>query len=433
MISEVFKKYCVLLILLLVGSASFGQNASLGLFYQAVARDNNGKELANKAIDVKFSIISGNPLGTVVYEELHSHKITSQFGVFTLVIGEGTPTGGTFSKFSMIQWGEAPHYLKVEVKFDNDFIDMGTMQFQAVPYALYAQKSLEPGPAGPKGDPGVKGDAGDPASDKQTLSFNGNNLTISNGNTVNLSTLNIPHQLTLLGDTLSILGGNKVGLTNQIQDLQLDVNNKLKITKNATATVIDLAKFNQSLSFNPTDSKLTISGGAATVDLTSLKNDADADPTNELQTLSYNKNTGDLMISSKNTVNLENSIGFKSRKTISQTGLIAGATYPFITSDVEFNDGSGFDFNTGIFTAPITGIYTFFITYKADGPGSSRTLNLLKNGTVYEIIGEDIVSNTELSKWITLKLDQGNTVSLTINTGVSSYSGTGSFIGYKVN
>jgi len=433
MISEVFRKYCVLLILLLVGSASFGQNPSLGLFYQAVARDNNGKELANKAIDVKFSIISGNPLGTVVYEELHSHKITSQFGVFTLVIGEGTPTGGTFSKFSMIQWGEAPHYLKVEVKFDNDFIDMGTMQFQAVPYALYAQKSLEPGPAGPKGDPGVKGDAGDPASDKQTLSFNGNNLTISNGNTVNLSTLNIPHQLTLLGDTLSILGGNKVGLTNQIQDLQLDVNNKLKITKNATATVIDLAKFNQSLSFNPTDSKLTISGGAATVDLTSLKNDADADPTNELQTLSYNKNTGDLMISSKNTVNLENSIGFKSRKTISQTGLIAGATYPFITSDVEFNDGSGFDFNTGIFTAPITGIYTFFITYKADGPGSSRTLNLLKNGTVYEIIGEDIVSNTELSKWITLKLDQGNTVSLTINTGVSSYSGTGSFIGYKVN
>ena len=73
MVSEVFKKYCVLLIFLLVGSASFGQNASLGLFYQAVARDNNGKELANKAIDVKFSIISGNPLGTVVYEDLHSH------------------------------------------------------------------------------------------------------------------------------------------------------------------------------------------------------------------------------------------------------------------------------------------------------------------------------------------------------------------------
>jgi hypothetical protein len=304
---------------------------------------------------------------------------------------------------------------------------MGTMQFLAVPYALYAQKSLEPGPQGPKGDPG------DPASDKQTLSFDGNNLSIANGNTVNLSTLNVPHQLTLLGDTLSILGGNKVGLTNQIQDLQLDVNNKLKITKNASATVIDLSKFNQTLSFNPTDNKLTISGGAAAVDLTALKNDADSDPTNELQTLSYNKNTGDLTISSKNTINLENPIGFKSRKSISQTGLTAGQTYPFIASDVEFNDGGGYDSGTGIFTAPIAGIYTFCIYYKADGPGSSRELSLLKNGAIYEILGSDIVTNTELTKWVTLKLDLGNTVSLTMNTGVSNYSGTGSIIGYKVN
>jgi hypothetical protein len=424
---KVTKRYYLLLMLLLAGSVSFGQNVPLGIFYQAVARDNFGKELVNKSIDVKFSIISGNPLGTVVYQELHSGITTSKYGVFSLIIGHGTPTGGLYGELSQVQWNTAYHYLKIEVKFDNDFVDMGTMQFLAVPYALYAQKSLEPGPQGPKGDPG------DPASDKQTLSFDGNNLSIANGNTVNLSTLNVPHQLTLLGDTLSILGGNKVGLTNQIQDLQLDVNNKLKITKNASATVIDLSKFNQTLSFNPTDNKLTISGGAAAVDLTALKNDADSDPTNELQTLSYNKNTGDLTISSKNTINLENPIGFKSRKSISQTGLTAGQTYPFIASDVEFNDGGGYDSGTGIFTAPIAGIYTFCIYYKADGPGSSRELSLLKNGAIYEILGSDIVTNTELTKWVTLKLDLGNTVSLTMNTGVSNYSGTGSIIGYKVN
>jgi hypothetical protein len=434
MASKVFKGYCALLIFLLIGSStSFGQNVPFGIFYQAVARDNFGKELVNKDIDVKFSIISGNPLGNVVYQELYSHVTTSKFGVFSLIIGKGTPTGGIYGDLSQIQWSQAYHYLKVEVKFENDFVDMGTMQFLAVPYALYAQKSLEPGPTGPKGDPGPKGDSGDPASDKQTLSFNGDNLSISNGNTVNLSTLNVPHQLTLLGDTLSILGGNKVGLTNQIQDLALDVNNKLKITKNSSATLIDLSKFNQSLSFNPADNKLTISGGAAAVDLSVLKNDADSDPTNELQTLNYNKNTGDLTISSKNTVNLENPIGFKSRKSISQTGLTAGQTYPFILSDVEFNDGAGYDSGTGIFTAPITGIYTFFIYYKADGLGSARALNLLKNGTVYENLGSDIVSNSELTKWVTIKLDQGSNVNLTINTGVSTYSGTGSFIGYKVN
>jgi hypothetical protein len=488
---------CVLSLLILVSSVSFGQNVPLGIFYQAVARDNFGKELANRVIDVRFSIISGNPLGTVVYQELHSAKPTSKYGVFSLIIGKGTPTGGITAELSQVNWSEAYHYLKVEVKFDNDFLDMGTMQFLAVPYALFAQKSLEPGPRGPKGEtglqgqqgvPGLKGDQGNPATDDQTLSFNGNNLTISGGNTVNLSNLNIPHQLSILGDTLSIMGGNKVSLTNQIQDLQLDVNNKLKISKNASATVIDLtrflddkqqlgfnnstnvlsvsggnevdltpmkqdllltgntltitnrlsptavdlSKYMQQLIFTPADNKLQIVGGN-TIDLTSLKNDADADPTNELQSLTYNKNTGDLAISSRNTVNLINSIGFKAKKSISQTGLTSGSTYPFVNSEVEFNEGSFYDPVAGSFTAPMSGIYTFYISYKADGAGSARILNLIKNGSVYEVLGPDISSGTEIIKWITMKLDQGNVVSLTINTGMSTYSGTGSFLGYKVN
>ena len=251
------KRYFILLIILVAGHITFGQNVPKGIFYQAVARDIYGKELVNKDIDVKFSIISGTPLGTIVYQELHSHVITSKFGVFTRVIGTGTPIGGLYDDLTQIQWSQADHFLKVEVKFDNDFLDMGTMQFLTVPYALYAQKSLEPGPAGPKGDPGPKGDVGD----SQTLSFNGSNLAISGGNTVNLSSLNTPHQLSLLGDTLSILGGNKVGLTNQIQDLALDINNKLKITKNSAATEIDLSPFKQNLSYNSTTGILSISNG----------------------------------------------------------------------------------------------------------------------------------------------------------------------------
>jgi len=434
MISEVFKKYCVLLILLLVGSASFGQNASLGLFYQAVARDNNGKELANKAIDVKFSIISGNPLGTVVYQELHSHKITSQFGVFTLVIGEGTPTGGTFSMFSMIQWGEAPHYLKVEVKFDNDFIDMGTMQFLAVPYALYAQKSLEAGPAGP---PGPKGDQGDPASDKQTLSFDGNNLAIANGNTVNLATLKSSPQLTLLGDTLSISGGNKVGLTNQIQDLSLDVNNKLKITKNASATSIDLTRYldntdNQALTWNPATRKLGISGNAGTIDLTELKNDADSDPTNELQNLAFDQNTNTLSISSGNSLVLGNLVAFRAKKTSSETETMFGTDYDFIAGTEEYDNGSGYDISTGVFTAPASGIYTFSISYTATGTGDSRVLKINLNGSLYEILNSGITGGSSITRQITMKLVSGDKVKVIINVGMGYETGIGSFSGYKV-
>jgi len=435
---DVFKRYLVLLVLLLVGSVSFGQNVPFGIFYQAVARDNYGKELVNKDIDVKFSIISGNPLGPVVYQELHSKVNTSDFGVFSLIIGSGTPTGGTFGELSQIQWGQAYHYLKIEVKFDNDFIDMGTIQFLAVPYALYAQKSLEPGPAGPKGDSGAKGDPGDPASDNQTLSFNGDNLTISNGNTVNLSTLNVPHQLTLLGDTLSILGGNKVGLTNQIQDLSLDVNNKLKITKNASATQIDLSRYldntdNQALSWNAATRKLGISGSAGTVDLAELKNDADADPTNELQNLSFNESSNTLTISSANSVVLGSMVAFRAQKTIATSAPMPLSSVDFISDQVEYNDGNSLNTGTGEFTAPFTGIYTFDVKYIAPNDGENgRKLMLFKNGNLYEYLETGISANATLSRTLTIKLVATDKIKIVIFTGTGTGIGTGTFSGYKV-
>ena len=438
MVLDVFKRYSVLLIFLLVGSASFGQNVPLGIFYQAVARDNYGKELVNKDIDVKFSIISGNPLGPVVYQELHSKVNTSDFGVFSLIIGSGTPTGGTYGELSQIQWGSAYHYLKIEVKFDNDFIDMGTIQFLAVPYALYAQKSLEPGPAGPKGDPGAKGDPGDEASDNQTLSFNGVNLTISNGNTVNLSTLNVPHQLTLLGDTLSILGGNKVGLTNQIQDLSLDVNNKLKITKNAAATQIDLTRYldntdNQALTYNAATRKLGITGNAGTIDLTELKNDADADPTNELQNLSYNESSNTLTISSGNSVVLGNMVAFRAQKTTPTSAPLPLSSIDFIADQVEYNDAAGLNVGTGEFTAPSTGIYTFDVKYTDpnDG-GAGRKLMLFKNGNLYEYLESAISVNSTFSRSLTIKLTATDKIKVVVYTGTGTGIGTGTFSGYKV-
>jgi C1q domain len=388
---KVSKRYYLLLMLLLAGPASFGQNVPLGIFYQAVARDNFGKELANRSIDVKFSIISGNPLGTVVYQELHSGITTSKYGVFSLIIGHGTPTGGLYGELSQVQWNTAYHYLKIEVKFDNDFVDMGTMQFLAVPYALYAQKSLEPGPQGPKGDPG------DPASDNQTLSFDGNNLSIANGNTVNLSTLNVPHQLTLLGDTLSILGGNKVGLTNQIQDLQLDVNNKLKITKNAAATVIDLSKFTQTLSYNSDNYQLSLSNGGGTASLG--------------QIVAYRAGIA-------STVNLPNN-----------TPVIL--VFNQLTG-VYYSDGIYFNSSSGSFTAPSNGIYSFSVFINLP-IGGSVIINLF--GDPYEtIIGPtNVVGNYRGT--ITMKLNKGDVVNASVlqNNGYPiPFNFSGSFSGYKV-
>ena len=391
---KAFKSSCVFLIALFAGSASMGQNVPLGISYQAVARDNYGKELVNKSIDVKFSIISGNPLGTVVYQELHAKQITSKFGVFSLVIGTGTPTGGTFGELSQIQWGTAPHYLRVEVKFDNDFVDMGTMPFLSVPYALYAQKSLE---AGPKGDPGPKGDQGDPATDNQSLSFNGVNLSISGGNTVNLSSLNIPHQLTLLGDTLSILGGNKVGLTNQIQDLQLDINSKLKITKNASATAIDLSKFTQALSFNQDNYQLSLSNGGGTASLG--------------QIIAFRAGIA-------STVNLPNNTP-------------VNIVFNQVTG-IYYTDGIYYNSSSGSFTAPFNGIYSFSVFINLP-IGSSVIINLF--GDPYETIIGPTNSIGSFRGTLTMKLNKGDEVNASVlqsNGYTIPFSFAGSFSGYKV-
>lgn len=181
-------KRVVSLVLMVTGLFLIGEDVASaqgtvpgGINYQAVARDNYGKEIVSTPIEVQFSILSGSPQGDLVYREVHSTS-TSKYGVFSLVIGKGTPVSGTFAD---IDWSAFNHWLQVSVKFENNFMDMGTMQFMAVPYALYAAKSLEAGPAGP---PGPKGDPGDPATDDQQLSFdrNSRDLSIIGGNTVKL-------------------------------------------------------------------------------------------------------------------------------------------------------------------------------------------------------------------------------------------------------
>ena len=470
-------------LVILSGSVAISQEVPLGIHYQAVARDSYGKELYNRDIDVKFSIYSGNPLGTLEYQELHSKVRTSRFGVFSLVIGQGINTGGRVSRLGDIEWEKANHYLKVEVKFENDFMDMGTIQFLAVPYALYARKSLEPGPQGPKGDPGPqgpkgdpgppgpKGDPGDPATDDQVLSFDGTNLSISGGNTVNLSSLITPHQLTIIGDTLSISGGNKVLLPNHIQDLVLNAENILKITGNVNATPINLSKYldntdNQKLSFNQLTGKLSITGSAEEVDLSSLKNDADADPTNELQDLvlnndeltitgkqspnrinlaryldntdnqqlSYNPQTNTLSLTNGGSVTLGSIVAFRAKKLVSEPAT-PSTDVTFIPNILEYNDGNAYNSSTGEFVAPATGLYTFSISYKAEIGNYQiiEKISLYLNSNLYECVAVGIAKDTQITaSSITMKLNQGDVVKLVINTGTSTQTGTGTFSGFKV-
>ncbi len=407
--------------------AANSQEVPFGINYQAVARDNFGSELVNERVDIRFTILSSTPLGNIEYQEMHDNVSTSRFGVFSVTIGTGTPIMGSCESFSEISWESAPHYLKVEIKFANEFLEMGTMQFLSVPYALYAAKSLEPGPPGPKGD---KGDPGDPASDNQKLSFDGENLTIDGGydGSGPISTVN-------LGALLNV-DDDDADPENEIQDLRL-INNELRITKNSEYSPIDLSKYmdntdEQTLAFNTTDGTLSISNGNS-VDMSQAL--MDTDPANELIT-GFTMDGTELVInegSNEKRVDLSsNMVAFRAKKTENSDASMPLSNVDFIPDSPEFNDGMAFNMATGEFTAPHDGIYTFDIVYSADGSGGSRELMIYKNGTIYQNLGEEISSGARLFRTVTMKLFTDDRVKLVVHTGTGTSIGTGIFSGYKV-
>ena len=69
--------------------------------YQAVARDAQGRVIAEKTIGIQVEILKGSTTGTVVFSETHS-PTSSQTGTVNLLIGQGTRKTGTFSS---VDWG----------------------------------------------------------------------------------------------------------------------------------------------------------------------------------------------------------------------------------------------------------------------------------------------------------------------------------------
>ncbi len=101
-------------------------HAQQGINYQGVARNAEGELLLNTDIDLKFNINTGTPEGTSVYSETHT-TTTDINGVFSLVIGEGSPVLNTFED---INWAEDKHFLNVWLNNE----EIGTTEFMGTPY-----------------------------------------------------------------------------------------------------------------------------------------------------------------------------------------------------------------------------------------------------------------------------------------------------------
>jgi len=130
----IIKYLCILLFASYLNNAS----AQAGLNFQGVARTSNNVIIASQDITLKLSILQGTATGIPEYIEIRKVKTNAQ-GLFTAVIGDAE-TLITLGNFADIDWKLSPKFLKIEIDpfAGNNFISMGTTQFQYVAYAKFA-------------------------------------------------------------------------------------------------------------------------------------------------------------------------------------------------------------------------------------------------------------------------------------------------------
>ena len=119
-----------------------GQTVPKGFNYQTIIRDvANNQPLTNAAVALSFNLREGSPDGPVIYQELRE-TMTDGFGLIDHVIGTGVVQLGDFAS---IDWSSADKYLEIAVEVNGNFESLGIIQLWSVPYALFAEHTLDNG------------------------------------------------------------------------------------------------------------------------------------------------------------------------------------------------------------------------------------------------------------------------------------------------
>jgi len=235
--------FILLALLLLAGSDILAQTPE-ALKYQAVVRDASYAPINGQEVSIRFSIVEGDILGPIVYQEFHK-PTTSEIGLVSLNVGEGTVLNGVFAD---IDWGNGDHFLQVELDEagGSSYAILGISQLLSVPYALYAKEA--------ETAKNVDDADADSTNELQNLILNGNELWITQGDTVTLPTL-------VGGEGISI----ENGVVNNLQPSlwQLD-SNVVFVDSNVVGIGIP-----DSFEF-PTDASLFVNGNVRIADDSAL-------------------------------------------------------------------------------------------------------------------------------------------------------------------
>jgi hypothetical protein len=230
------KKIITLFSLLMILVAAMAQTDAppQGISYQAVAIDPDGKEIvgvdaqgipiADKAISVRFGIISGSAGGVLQYEETHTTN-TDRYGLFNLTIGMGTPTGnGAAGSFDNINWGSGKHFLKVEIDIEggSNYKLMSNQQMMSVPYALYTKTAAY----------------ADSVDIDQQLSHSQNIDSIILSTVIASQGITDNQKLTMSNDTLYIERGNYVLLPDIVATVIQNIDSILLQSNNLDSIIV---------------------------------------------------------------------------------------------------------------------------------------------------------------------------------------------------
>ena len=91
--------------------STIAQNTPPSLInYQAIAHGSSGSPLANQQVNLIVNILDGT--NTVVWSEEHNGITTNDYGLISLMIGNGTNQS---SLFSSINWAAGIHQLEIEI------------------------------------------------------------------------------------------------------------------------------------------------------------------------------------------------------------------------------------------------------------------------------------------------------------------------------
>ncbi len=392
------KKIITLLVAAFIVAGVFAQ-APNKMSYQAVIRDAGGALVASHAVGVKVSVLQGSSSGTAVYVEIHA-ATTNANGLVSLEIGGGTAITGTVAG---IDWATGPYFIKTETDPAGgvSYSITGTSELLSVPYALSAGNSK--------------------------WSANGNDISNTNSGNVGIGTARPAAKL-------DIAGGNW-DLTNTEGDFRVgDSLYRLKIgvaVDGGGAGDAGIMQYGQAGGYNVLSlgaqghKILYVNGTTQRVGIGTDAPSSSLDVHGSFSLLDGSQGTGKILTSDANGLATWSAgVGF--RASGSTSGTIGASTNYLIYGTEQYDDGNGYNFTTGVYTVPVTGVYLLtasaeFIAYSGYTSGYV-SFGFETNGTVSFDI-EEAAPNTlggwSLSRSTTMKLTAGTTVKVRLFNGLA--------------